>query len=118
MIDKRKRTISTEDERNIPGYEGHLTDYKMSLTFLPDGQQNRHMLKAILTQREIFAGSVSSISQLQVNRVLPSNSPVFKLVKKGKMRELCQLLQSGEASLRDHDETGSSLLFVSGNHRL
>jgi hypothetical protein len=92
--------------------DGHLTDYTISLVFLPDNQSH-HMLVASLTQRELFAGSVSSISRLQVNRVLPSDSPVFKLVKQGKLQDLLQMLQNGEASLRDHDEHGASLLFVS-----
>ncbi|KAI6748263.1 hypothetical protein HG531_008805 [Fusarium graminearum] len=114
MIHKRKRTLSTEDERDTTGMaKGHLTDYNMSLTFLPNGSRNHHMLMATITQREILAGSIASVSQLQVNRVLPSNSPVFKLVKQGKIEELCQLFQSGKASLRDHDEAGSSLLFYS-----
>ncbi|OBS19640.1 hypothetical protein FPOA_11365 [Fusarium poae] len=114
MVHKRKRTVSTADERNTTGLiEGHLTDYNMSLTFLPNGNRNHHMLMATITQREILAGSVSSISQLQVNRILPLGSPVFRIVKTGRIKELRQLLQSGKASIRDHDEKGASLLFYS-----
>ncbi|CEI40906.1 hypothetical protein FVEN_g1467 [Fusarium venenatum] len=114
MIHKRKRTVSTKNERNTTGLvEGHLTDYNMSLTFLPNGNRNHHMLMATITQREILAGSVSSISQLQVNKILPLGSPVFEIVKTGRIQELRQLLQSGKASIRDHDEKGASLLFYS-----
>ncbi|RGP66883.1 hypothetical protein FSPOR_6265 [Fusarium sporotrichioides] len=57
--------------------------------------------------------SVSSISRLQVNRILPSDSPVFRMVAQGELQGLLQMLQNGEASLRDHDEDGASLLFYS-----
>ena len=114
MIHKRKRTRFAGDRGDVTEQaKGYLTDYSMSLTFLPNEKRTHHMLMATIRKSEILAGHVSSISHLQVNRVLPSNSVVFQLVKKGKIQELCQLFYSGEASLRDHDETGSSLLFVS-----
>ena len=114
MIHKRKRTLFAGDEGDVTEpAKGSLTDYSMSLTFLPKEKRAHHMLMATISKSEILAGHVSSISHLQVNRVLPSDSLVFQLVENGKIKELCQLFQSGEASLRDHDENGSSLLFVS-----
>lgn len=104
--------LATDNKNAITTVEGHLTDYTMSLLFLPD-KRSHHMLMASLTQRELLAGSVSSISRLQVNRLLPLDSPVFRVVAQGNLQGLLQMLQNGEASLRDHAETGASLLFVS-----
>ncbi|XEU95282.1 hypothetical protein FSHL1_000566 [Fusarium sambucinum] len=112
-VHKRKRTmLATNNQNTTTMAEGHLTDYTMSLIFVPN-KRSHHMLMASLTQRELLAGSISSISRLQVNKVLPSNSPVFHLVAQGNMQGLSQMLQNGEASLRDHDENGASLLFYS-----
>ncbi|KAF4445996.1 hypothetical protein F53441_10302 [Fusarium austroafricanum] len=111
---KRKRTILQGNDRSTAiSSQGILTDYKMSMSFLPNGEGNQHMLVASLIQREVVPGGVTSISRLQVNRVLPDDSPVFKLVKEGKLQDLLRMLQNGEASLRDHDERGASLLFYS-----
>lgn len=104
--------LATDNKNVITTAEGHLTDYTMSLLFLPD-KRSHHMLMASLTQRELLAGSVSSISRLQVNRLLPLDSPVFRVVAQGNLQGLLQMLQNGEASLRDHAENGASLLFVS-----
>ncbi|KAH7197902.1 uncharacterized protein B0J16DRAFT_329304 [Fusarium flagelliforme] len=110
---KRKRTrFATNLKSSTTSNEGHLTDYIMSLTFLPDNRSH-HMLVASVVTNEVIAGSVSSISRLQVNRVLPRQSPVFTLVKQGRVQDLLRMLQNGEASLRDHDERGASLLFYS-----
>ncbi|CAF3541791.1 unnamed protein product [Fusarium graminearum] len=101
-----------QSKLSINAQKGHLTDYTMSLLFLPD-KRSHHMLMASLTQRELLAGSVSSISRLQVNRLLPLDSPVFRVVAQGNLQGLLQMLQNGEASLRDHAENGASLLFYS-----
>ena len=71
------------------------------------------MLVASSLQREVFKGNVSSISSLTVNRVLPAVSRIFRLVEEGRIVEFQEMLREGQASLRDHDEYGASLLFVS-----
>lgn len=72
------------------------------------------MLKACwYTTKEWLTGKVSSISHLAINHVLPKESAVFKVVESGQLRELQEMLQNGQASLRDHDVEGFSLLFVS-----
>ncbi|KAM5355218.1 hypothetical protein ACJ41O_001864 [Fusarium nematophilum] len=111
MFHKRKRSVSGEEDGNVArSSKRRRTDYTMSLTFLPNGSRN-HMLIASVSQREIWAGCVSSISRLQVNRVLPVDSLVFKIVEKGDVRELQEMFQTGQASLQDRDEYGASLLF-------
>jgi hypothetical protein len=53
-----------------------------------------------------------------VNNVLPAASPVFSIVRNGQLKEFQTLLREGKASLRDQDEFGASLLFVSTLVRL
>jgi len=54
-----------------------------------------------------------SIPRLCVNNVVPNNSWVFQYVRWGEVSVLQGLLRQGRASLRDHDESSASLLFVS-----
>jgi len=56
---------------------------------------------------------MSHVPRLSINPILPKDSLIFKLVGEGKLAEFKSLLEAGEASLRDHDETGQSLLHVS-----
>ncbi|RSL60928.1 hypothetical protein CEP53_005296 [Fusarium sp. AF-6] len=113
-VQKRKRAVGMGDD----GDDGTArkrcyTDSMMTLAFLPGQGQHGHMLLASLTQQELLTDSVSSISRLQVHRVLPAGSLVFELVRRGDIQGLKEMLQDGKASLRDHDEYGASLLFSS-----
>lgn len=58
-------------------------------------------------------GFISSVSYLALNPVLPNEAKVFEVVERGDLQQLRQMLQDGEASLRDTNENGWSLLFVS-----
>ncbi|KAI2468980.1 ankyrin [Annulohypoxylon bovei var. microspora] len=93
--------------------ENSYSDYVITTTFLPYDPRRFHMLIASTFQHEVGRGIVSSISRLAVNRVLPRSSRIFKVVQKGDLLKLRRMLQNGEASLRDHDEDGGSLLFYS-----
>ncbi|KAF5009064.1 hypothetical protein FDECE_4687 [Fusarium decemcellulare] len=115
VVHKRKRTTASEDVDGSDRTSGkrRCTDYTMKLALLPDGKRNHRMLMASITQWEAFSGGVSSISHLEVNRVLPAGSQVFQVVKHGRLDELQEMILDGRASVRDHDEYGASLLFYS-----
>ncbi|KAI1500270.1 hypothetical protein F5X99DRAFT_387019 [Biscogniauxia marginata] len=100
-----------DDEHPRPQRRGYV-DYEMTVTFIPKNNQRFHMFIASALQRELFEG-VASVSRLMVNRVLPAGSLVFELVREGKLQELQEMLKNGDASLRDHDEYGASLLSYS-----
>ncbi|KAI0531906.1 ankyrin [Xylaria digitata] len=86
---------------------------KMMMSFLPKDRREFSMLVASTIRRWDFGNAVQSISSLAVNRVLPATAPVFDVIRNGRLRELQAMLRRGEASLRDHDEYGASLLFYS-----
>ena len=53
-----------------------------------------------------------AIPRLSVHNIIPNNSPVFDVVRSGYLARFEEMLRKGEASLRDQDEHGASLLFV------
>jgi hypothetical protein len=89
------------------------TDYTSMLTFVPSEPSKFHMLVASSLQGELSPGTLSPWSIISVKRVLHLNSRVFGVVYSGNLAELRRMLKDGEASLRDHDQLGCSLLFVS-----
>lgn len=85
-----------------------------TVTFTPYGKKNPYTLIASEYNFKNWATrSFKSISFLAVNPVLPKTSRVFQVVEKGDLQGLQEMLQKGKASLRDTDENGLSLLFVS-----
>ena len=120
MVQKRKRAIDTADQDDDDAREKKRchTDFRMTVAYLPGRGQSRHMLLASLTRQELLTNSMTCISRLQINRVLPEGSLVFQLVEQGDLGGLKEMLQDGRASLQDHDEHGASLLFVSKRYDL
>ena len=53
-----------------------------------------------------------------INNVLKAGSKVFRVVFNGDVEELKRMFEEGEASIRDHDEYGASLLHVRKNPNL
>lgn len=71
------------------------------------------MIVASSCQHQTADEGILTFSTLMVNRVLPEGSLVFNLAREGNLQELQEMFRNGEASPRDHDEHGASLLFVS-----
>lgn len=93
---------------------GHHTDLTTTVTLISRGSQSQCMLIATdYVSRATLTGDLSSISYLAINPILPLGSKVFQVVEEGRLQELRKMLQNGEASLRDCDEGGMSLLLVS-----
>jgi hypothetical protein len=90
------------------------TECVTAMTFMPT-KTDQNMPMIIASEYSLKCsntGAVTSISYLAINPVLPSSSQVFQVVEEGDLQELREMLQNGEASLRDTDEGGRSLLFV------
>jgi len=99
---RRKRRNSSQTEE----------DFGATVTFLPtDGQ--RCMFAVSVQNQRLPTGIFATIPRFSANNVLPAKSTVFRLVLEGRLREFKEMLQDGRASLRDHDQYGASLLFVS-----
>ncbi|KAI0552308.1 ankyrin repeat-containing domain protein [Xylaria curta] len=87
------------------------------LSFIPQDPRQFAMIVASATQRRTAKESITPISRLTVNRVLPVGSRIFTVVRNGLLQELQAMLQEGKATLRDHDEYGASLLFYAAYSR-
>ncbi|KAK6074327.1 ankyrin repeat protein [Seiridium cupressi] len=82
-----------------------------TLSFLPSANVPHKRMLTISLQHIEYLDAVSlRIPRIHVNRIVPRDSLVFKLVLDGALDELRELLTQGEASIRDHDEDGRSLL--------
>lgn len=106
------RILASSKDGTTP--EERLIDYIAGLSFLPRRGTRSKMFTLSVQRRAHSGGVASSIPHLSVNFVLPTRSPVFRIVRDGTMEEFLQMLQNGKASVRDHDQYGASLLDVSG----
>ena len=84
-----------------------------SVSLVSRRREARHGVKISIRQTHGYGGVFLSIPHLLIHNVLPASAPVFSIVREGRLDEFKALLQEGKASLRDHDEYGGSLLFVS-----
>ncbi len=84
-----------------------------SISLVSGRSRARHAIKVYIRQTHDDNSTSFSIPCLFVYNVLPADSPVFRIVQQGQLSEFQALLQAGKASLRDQDECGASLLFVS-----
>ena len=84
-----------------------------SVSLIVKSAKARHAIKVDTRQTYSYDGVFSAIPRLFVNNVLPADSPVFSIVRRGLLQEFQTLLREGKASLRDQDENGAPLLFVS-----
>lgn len=114
MMFKRRRTTSVKPSETASTGEDTQKECVTTVTFMPNYAQNPYMIVA----SEYFSQyssrqHVSSISYLAINPVLPTESRVFQVVERGDLQQLREMLQNGEASLRDTDVNGCSLLHVS-----
>ncbi|KAI9154913.1 Palmitoyltransferase akr1 [Paramyrothecium foliicola] len=108
-LDRTRHTFATK--KSTPALPEHYgTDYNMSAVLMPHNTDKYQMIITSTIQQELQRGVISSISSLSVNRVIPEGSPIFKVVELGNLKILKKMLAAGEASLRDHDEHGASLL--------
>ncbi|KAB5567032.1 ankyrin repeat-containing domain protein [Coniochaeta sp. 2T2.1] len=99
-------TLAPFDEQ-----QGISRETKTQITFIPKRNSTRHVFQAVLHQYHDDGGSYNAIPRLWVNSIRPSDSPLFKIVEEGRLDDFREMLMTGKASLRDHDEAGAPLLF-------
>jgi hypothetical protein len=94
--------------------EADVEDFWVTLTLFPSKEsRQKRMLVVSFQQRELINGLLLKIPNISVNFVRSSDSQVFRLVREGDLDGVQKLVAQGLASIRDHDEQGRSLLFVS-----
>lgn len=117
-VDHGYLTVSTNKRRRVcagasKGSSGNTSTFRdvvANIVFRPSNSP--WMFSVSLSQGQLFDRSIQSIPRISVCRIIPNDSPVFDLVKRGLLDDFRNLLQEGKASLRDHDEQGMPLLHV------
>ncbi len=119
-VTSRTRSRKTQQLSRLyqPGLQDHTQteeeeEVTTSVSLVLKHSQVRRAFKVHIRQTYRDDGIFSGIPHLSVHNVLPMNSPVFEIVQQGRLREFQVLLREGKVSLRDQDEYGASLLFVS-----
>ncbi|KAK6082095.1 ankyrin repeat protein [Seiridium cupressi] len=108
---KRRRKNQQSNVHPAGDSDDELDEFSATLSFLPSANvPHKRMLTISLQQIEYLDAVSLRIPRIHVNRIFPRDSLVFKLVLDGALDELRELLTQGEASIRDHDEDGRSLL--------
>jgi hypothetical protein len=114
LMFKRRRTTRMEPSDAYWAGKGRQKDCVTTAAFLLNNKRNSYMIIASeYSTQYLKRQGVLSMSYLSVNPVLPTSSRVFQVVKHGSVQELREMIQGGEASLRDTDVYGCSLLHVS-----
>ena len=113
VVRRQQSQPNQPDSRSPSQIEEEEVTTSVSLVSRSSPGQRR--VKAEVKVRQTYScnGVFSAIPHFLVSNVLPAGSPVFSIVQQGRLREFQDLLREGKASLRDQDEYGASLLFVS-----
>ncbi|KAI1126976.1 hypothetical protein F5Y10DRAFT_293223 [Nemania abortiva] len=108
ILDIMARTLvySTESDGDISYFEDTKGHSCLKIIFTA----STIALQIEVNQCLLADGIFSSIPRLSVGNIVPNTSLVFEVAQAGTVRELEDLFASGKASIRDHDETGRSLL--------
>ena len=120
---KRKYRLRESNRRTCMGTsnkedEADVEDFSAKLEFVPAQRSaERRMLAMSIHQRDLMNELILTIPNIFVSWVRPNDSQVFQLVTDGNLNGLRNSLEQGTASVRDHDESGRSLLFVSHSQR-
>jgi hypothetical protein len=115
-IQTNKRRRLRKDVVSSEGSHAQQAQRDVVASFLFRPKNGKSTLTISVTQGQLLDRSMMSIPRLFVNRIIPNNSPVFRVVQEGRIEELRMMLTDNRASLRDYDERGLGLLHVSLQH--
>ena len=98
-------------------FEAAGQEFLGTVTFFPANPLSSLMMIAHVHQREVRGGGTyCETPRLCINRLLPSDAPVFNFAREGRIADLQNLISQGKATLRDRDTNGMSLLHHSVGH--
>ncbi|KAI1260067.1 hypothetical protein F5Y18DRAFT_270352 [Xylariaceae sp. FL1019] len=108
MLEKTTGRFSDQSNHDdeMPTTDWH---FGTKLTFRP--KNSAHMLQIEVQQYQLSFLGLTMPSRLIVNNIRPDDSLVFKIAENGSVDDLLYLFSTGQASLRDCDERGASLLY-------
>ncbi|KAL9083914.1 MAG: hypothetical protein Q9165_008321 [Trypethelium subeluteriae] len=113
MITLRERRLKgyTEEE-NVMDNGGHWVEHNTKIKAFLDDPQGSSIVTVQLLQTSFQRGILASNPFVAVGKILPNDSPLFSLVRKGDVEGLQAFIAGGKATLRDRDIDGIPLLDV------
>ncbi|KAJ2979072.1 hypothetical protein NUW58_g7299 [Xylaria curta] len=97
---------STETNCDEISFEDSMIHSSLKIRFI----NSSVALLIELNQCQLVDGAFSSIPGLSINNIVPNSSLIFQIAADGSVQDLKDLFASGNASIRDRDENGCSLL--------
>ncbi|KAI0157605.1 hypothetical protein GGR57DRAFT_460408 [Xylariaceae sp. FL1272] len=95
-----------DDDDDTPSTDWH---FGTKVTFRP--KNSTRMLQIEVQQYQFSFMGLTMPPRFIVNNIRPDDSLVFKIAEYGSVDDLLHLFSTGQASLRDCDERGASLLY-------
>jgi hypothetical protein len=93
--------------------EAQMADWHFGTKLIFRPEKLNNILQIQVQQYQASFGSISLPPRVLVNNIVRNDSLVFRIAKGGSVEELQRLFATGEACLRDCNENGASLLYVS-----
>lgn len=111
-ITTRKQTRK-KDQDSAKSESGSESDFEQTIVFRSKVSRPNHRF-SLSVLRRAYSGRLLLSSRITVNNICASSKPVFKALRRGDVCEFFTLLRDdNDTSIRDCDERGASLLFVS-----
>ncbi|KAJ4307425.1 hypothetical protein N0V84_012746 [Fusarium piperis] len=105
---KRRRLICEKTSESSLDKGSPLGDVVAGLLFRPTNHEIT--IHVSVTQGQLFDHYVQSIPRISINPIIPRSSPVFDIVKQGRIDEFRVMLAKGKTNVRVQDERGTGLL--------
>lgn len=110
MTEKTSRIFDYKFDRDT---QAQTTDWHFGAKLVFKPQKLNNILQIQVQQYQAPFGSISLPPKIMANNIVSSDSILFQVAERGSVEELQRLFATGEASLRDCNENGASLLYVS-----
>ncbi|KAI0555813.1 hypothetical protein F4679DRAFT_577935 [Xylaria curta] len=112
MIEKTSRKFANEFDQDT---EAQMAGWHFGTKLIFRPEKLNNILQIQVQQYQASFGSISLPPKVVVNNIVRNDSIIFRIAERGSVEELQRLFATGEASLRDCNENGASLLYYASS---
>ncbi|KAI1148321.1 ankyrin repeat-containing domain protein [Nemania diffusa] len=112
VTEKTSRIFDYKFDRDT---QAQTTDWHFGAKLVFKPQKLNNILQIQVQQYQAPFGSISLPPKIMANNIVSSDSILFQVAERGSVEELQRLFATGEASLRDCNENGASLLYYASS---
>ncbi|KAI1327281.1 hypothetical protein F5Y16DRAFT_372082 [Xylariaceae sp. FL0255] len=113
MTEKTSGTFSGENDQDSEALD---YDWHVGTKVAFRSKNSTHILQIEVQQYQVPFGAFSMAPRFVVNNIIPNDSQVFKIAKEGSAAQLLHLFATRQASLRDCNKQGASLLYYGASN--